>query len=316
MNRFTIIVFILVCADALSAQHQSVVSETVGNYSGIHLGMLSRSGLRSGWNSIPDTMGARSSDFVLLATVLVPVAGDITESPTFALGLEIPYLSKQFVQHSRQASSQIGIGDINVVGRYGFTFYKESETTGRRHALKGRADLIGKIKLPHIEDGRMNGQGDVDQVHLQLGSGSADGAFGFAFLTETENYFMVHGHAMYWLHTMTEGKKAGNSLDYELLLLLATLPLPVEPVGTFLPALGIKGMHRARDKSEGALMEDSGGDALTLSIGIQSLWNYLPVWGTFFMVEASYHKPVVQRVNGVQMGYGSSFSIGTRIYIK
>ena len=153
---------------------------------------------------------------------------------------------------------------------------------------------------------------------MQLGSGSTDYAFGFAFLTETEKYFMIHGHAMYWLNSprRTNGYKVGNHFDYELAFLLAVLPIEAGPVGTFLPYVGVKGMHSARDEMDGMKINDSGGDVAAFSIGVQSLWNYVAGIGTFLMFDASYQFSVMQRVNGVQMGYGSAFSAGVRVYVK
>lgn len=312
----TVAVFVVAGASVLSAQHHIASSEAAGNYSGIFVGMVSKSGLRNGWSSVPDTVGARSTERMVLATVFVPVAGDIVESSTFAVGVEIPYLSKKFEQDPNEEMSHSGVGDISMVGKYGFTFHEEVGNGSQQCSLKGRADVVGKIKFPIAEHARLTDQRSPTGHELQLGSGSKDYALGFAFLTETQKYFMVHGHAMYWINAVANGAKEGNSIDYELMFLVASLPLEVEPAGTFVPALGVQGIHTARDKMNDVVMENSGSDAILLSIGIQSLWNYLPGCHTFFMVDAAYRAPLLQRVNGVQLGYSSSFSVGIRIYVK
>ncbi len=311
----TVIVLVALGFGELCAQWHVTSSEAVGNYSSVFWGMANRSGLRSGWDAIPDTMESKSSELMLLTTVLVPIAGDITESSTFALGMEIPYASKRLTEDG-QDISLTGIGDVAFLAKYGFTIYEESAS--EQQSFKARVDLIGKIKFPSGESQSKDAQRVVLPHHVQLGSGSTDYAFGFAFLTETEKYFMIHGHAMYWLNSprRTNGYKVGNHFDYELAFLLAVLPIEAGPVGTFLPYVGVKGMHSARDNMDGMPVENSGADVVALSIGIQSLWNYVSSIGTFYMFDVSYQLPVVQRVNGVQMGYASAFSAGIRVYVK
>jgi hypothetical protein len=320
MKPFSAIILIVTLGvHEVYAQRHITSSDVAGNYSGIFFGTATRSGLRSGWDTIPDTMESRSSEFMLLSTVFVPVAGDITESPTFALGLEIPYSSKRLTQNGQQSAiggSRAGIGDIALVAKYGFTVYEEFELASEQRLLKARVDLIGKIKFPSGESHSNDAQGIVLPHHLQLGSGSTDYALGFAFLTETEKYFMIHGHAMYWLNMSANGYKAGNNFNYEIAFILATLPIDAEPVGTFLPYIGVKGMHSTRDEMDGMEINNSGGDVAALSIGVQSLWVYIQSIGTFLMVDASYQLPFVQRLNGVQMGYGASFNAGVRVYVK
>ncbi len=295
----------------LCAQWHVTSSEAVGNYSSVFLGAANRSGLRSGWKAIPDKAGNRSSELMLLTTVLVPLAGDITESSTFAIGTEIPYATKRSTENGQERASS-GISDIAFLAKYGFTIYEESDSS----PFKARVDLIGKIKVATGESDEKDAQGIHVPHHLKLGSGSTDYAFGFAFLTETQKWFMIHGHAMYWLNTSAHEHKAGNNFSYEVAFLLAALPVDAEPVGTFLPYVGLKGMHSARDEMNGMKINDSGGDVAALSIGVQSLWNYVAGIGTFLMFDASYQFPVMQRVNGVQMGYGSAFSAGVRVYVK
>ncbi len=304
----TVIVLVALGFGELCAQWHVTSSEKAGNYSSVFLGMANRLGLRSGWKAIPDKAGNRSSELMLLTTVLVPLAGDITESSTFAIGTEIPYATKRLTENGQERTSS-GISDVTFLAKYGFTIYEES-------LFKARVDLIGRIKFPSGKSQSIDAQGFHVPHHLKLGSGSTDYAFGFAFLTETQEWFMIHGHAMYWLNTSAHEHKAGNNFNYEVAFLLAALPVDAEPIGTFLPYLGLKGMHSARDEMDGMRINDSGGDVAALSIGVQSLWNYIAGIGTFLMFDASYQFPVMQRVNGVQMGYGSAFSAGVRVYVK
>jgi len=303
----------LMCVNDTHAQWHLASSEAVGNYSSVFLGMASRSGLRSGWEAIPDNAEDRSSELMLLTTVLVPIAGDITESPTFAIGMETSYANKRLTENG-QDLARSGIGDVAFLAKYGFTIYEESES--EQSPFKARVDLIGKMKVPTAESDETDAQGIHVPHHLKLGSGSTDYAFGFAFLTETQKWFMIHGHALYWLNTTAHEHKVGNNLSYELAFMLAALPIDAEPVGTFLPYVGLKGMHSARDEMNGVKMKSSGGDVVALSIGLQSLWNYVEGIGTFLLFDASYQLPVMQRVNGVQMGYSSAFNAGVRVYVK
>jgi hypothetical protein len=121
---------------------------------------------------------------------------------------------------------------------------------------------------------------------------------------------------MYWLNTPANGYKAGNGLNYELGFLLATLPIGSASIGTLLPYFGVKGMHSARTEMDGMKIANSGGNVVAISIGLQSLWWYINSIGTFLMFDASYQLPVVQRLNGAQMEYGSAFTAGVRVYVK
>ena len=311
---FATLVIGIMSARELHAQGHTAMSESVGNYSGEFFGSTSRSGLRSGWSAIRDTLESTSSEMVLLSTIYVPVSGDITESPTFSLGAEIPFSWIAHTELGRQKISRSGLGDVAVAGKYEFTVYSESMSTWLPR--KARIDLIGKVRFPTGESHSRDAQGLELPSHLQLGTGSTGFGLGVAFLTETEKYFMVHGHVLYWINTPVEQDKMGNNLHGELLFIPVPLALSLEPVGTFLPKVGISGMHFASDDMDGKEMEDSGGDVVALSFGVQSLWSYLPAIGTFWMVDASYQLPVLQRLNGVQPGYGSSFSAGFRMFVN
>lgn len=313
---FTIIFTAALVGHELCAQWHITSSEVTGNYSGVLVGMANRAGLRSGWNSIADTVGSEFFELDLLAVVLIPVSGNITESSTLALGLEVPYVSKRLVQTTGQRVANSGIGDARLVGKYGFTIYKEFSFASRRRLLKAKVDFIAKLKLPSGKSRATDIQGIALPHYVQLGTGSTDYAVGFAFLTETEKYWMIHGHAMYWLNTSANGHKEGNNFNYELRFLLVTLNIPAGPLGAFLPSIGVRGMHAAKDEGDGMRMGNSGGDVMALSVGLQSLWGYVEGIGTFLMFDASYQLPFVQRLNGVQAGYGSSLNAGVRVYLK
>lgn len=300
---------LLIGFSELPAQGHISLGEMPGDYSGQFFGLASRSGLRSGWNSIPDTAGSRISELVAITTVCIPVSGDITESATFAVGLEIPYSRKTFTKGGEQEISHSGVGDISITGKYGFTLYSEMTSGWLPH--KAKIELIGKIKLP---TGRTAGAQDV--AHLQSGSGSTDFSLGTAFLTEAGQYFMIHGHAMYRMNTSANAYRMGNTLTYELSCIPAPLALNVEPLGTFLPRLGVMGTHSLRDEMEGQEMINSGSDVLALSFGMLSLWNYVESFGTFWMVEASYQLPILQHVNGVQPGDNPHFIAGIRVFVR
>jgi hypothetical protein len=311
---FAAVVSTMFAVSELHAQSHAVSSEAAGNYSGEFFGLAGTSGLRNGRNEIPDTIGSKNSEMVLLSTLYVPVSGDITESSTFAVGVEIPYSRRIHTEHGRQQISHTGIGDIVVAGKYGFTLYDESPS--RWVPRKAKIDLIGKVKFPTGEDHTTDAQGIELPLHLQLGSGSTDVALGVAFLTETEKYFMIHGHALYWMNTSANNRKMGNAINYEVSFILAALAASVEPVGTFLPKIGVMGMHNSMDEMNGMVMNNSGSDVQALSIGVQSLWSYVQTIGSFWMIDASYQLPIFQRMTGVQPGYMPSFSLGLRIFVK
>lgn len=310
-KRFATATLVLIFGVAESlAQSPHTASEFPGSYSGIFLGTMNRVGLRSGWSAIPDTSGSKSSELALLTSVFLPVAGDITESSTFGVGLEIPYSRTKLSQKNEQHVSRAGINELTLLTKFGFTIYEELE----HRSLKAKVDIIGKIKFPI--DGNESERPEGMTVPHQAGSSATNFALGFAFHTETEKYFMIHGHALHWINTASHQNRTGNQFDYGLAFLLAILPIDAGPLGTFLPSVGVSGMHAAMGRMNGTVIENSGGEVAMLTLGTQSLWNYIATIGTFVMFDASYHLPILQRLNGIQRGYGSAFNIGLRVYVK
>jgi hypothetical protein len=304
----------MMCVSELHSQGHTAMSEMAGNYSGEFFDLTSRSGLRSGWNAIRDTLEGNRSEMTWLSTIYIPVSGDITESPTFAVGAEIPFSWIAFTEIGLPKMSRSGLGDVALTGKYEFAVYSESTSTWLPR--KAKIDFIGKIKFPTGDTHGIDARGLASPDDLQLGGGSTDFAVGVAFLTETEEYFMVHGHVLYWINTPADHDKMGNTFNYELSFIPVPLSVSLEPLGTFLPKLGISGMHSEPDDMNGDKVENSGGDVIALSVGVLSLWSYLPAIGTFWMVDASYQLPILQRLNSVQIGYGSSITAGLRIFVK
>jgi len=300
-----VVFLILLCWKEAVAQWHIHASEAAGNYSSAFWCMSLRNRLLENGHGVNTPTTHRNSEMVFLPTFLIPL------SEEFALGAEVPYYVRSLTEDSESRQKWEGFGDISLLAKYTFTVYEEFHLLSKDHLLKARISLITKIKLPTAAHDAVDSHRAPLPHDLQLGTGSTDISLGFAFLTETEEYFMIHGHLMYRMNTRTKDFKEGNALDYELRYIFARIPL-----GIFYPSVGLRGTVAAKNSIGSENIQDSGGHLLFLSPGIQTLWSYLDFAGMFFMVEVSGQFPLLQKLNGTQLGYAYSLNAGVRVYFR
>lgn len=286
-----------------AAQLHTSVSESAGNYSSAFWSFSLRNRLPADQQQMGSLNTVGNSVTVFLPTLLVPL------SEVVALGAEIPYYVKRVT--GDRAFSQRGFGDVSLIAKYTFKLYEQFQLRSKSYLLKARISLLAKLKLPTARHDAVNASGTLLPHDLQLGTGSTDATVGLAFLTETHKYFMIHGHLMYRVNTRASGFKGGNALDYELRYIFARIP-----IGILYPSLGLRGCFTAENTMGTEKVADSGGHVLFLSPGIQTLWMYLDVAGMFLTVEVSGQVPLVQRLNGAQLGYGYALNAGVRSYFR
>lgn len=188
-----------------------------------------------------------------------------------------------------------GLGDVAILGRYTFL---------RKHTLDSTttiACLFG-IKLPTGKTNSKTEDGmEFLDSHLQLGTGSTDFLAGLSF-NHTVQRFSLSANLLGTV--TTEGKtgdkdhKFGNMLNYDITAKYRVHPgTAIGPVGPQLfLALGLNGELRAREKEEGVRVDDSGGNTIYLSPGIQVV--VAPHWA----FEFSYQHAIYHNLNGTQLG--------------
>lgn len=313
--RTAAIALIVVCTTESNGQWHSLSTEFTGNYSSITWGVIERAGLRSGWNSIPNPSGTSSTEMHVLTAIAFPL-GDVTETSTLGLGLEIPYVRNRYTGAGSQVIVRSGFDDLILAGKYSFTLEDESGLSQLLQLRSTRVAVLGKLKLPTAHAGQGSAESAMELSHASAGNGSVGFGLGFAFNTETGDACMIHGHALYWFSLPGNTYRMGNSAMYELSVLVPPLRLEAEPVCTVVPHVGVMGMNAASDARMNSTAQNTGADAYVAVVGIQSLWKYIDVVGSLWMFDLSYRFAIAQRVNGVQLGYGSSAVCTARLYVR
>ena len=234
----------------------------------------------------------------------VPAAVVYGANPKLSLIAVIPTVSRtseKTDEGRRLSDTDTGIGDITVFGKYRF-YKKDAFLRSRQFALQ-----LG-VKLPTGADDLNDSQGNRFPAPLQLGSGSVDYRLVLTF-TEAHNRWQFFGDAGYMLRTEANDFKFGNVLNYD-----ATAKFRVYPAryGNKFPAhdlfvfLEVNGAAVQKAESSGSKVDNSGGHEIFLAPGFQ-----------FFLlqnliIEAGVQVPVLQNLNGTQLGTDFSFRSGFR----
>lgn len=256
--------------------------------------------LKEGTESITDPQDQAVTTFEEDVTAVSGLTGD------FTLGLTLPILQRRLrfdtAAGERRTISADGLGDLTLVGAY--RFY-------RRDVARGTTQLsfLGGLKLPTGATALTGA--DLPQLTgtpgtrlpptLQLGSGSVDGIVGLAAFQNLDRlsfYADVQGKLN------TEGAQdfqAGNRLFYDV-----TVDYVLLPRRNLFLILELNGVHTGRAEQAGRTVEDSGGDLLFLSPGLQYL--LIPP----LILEGSVQVPLLRHPNGRQLVPDYSVVVGLR----
>ncbi len=211
---------------------------------------------------------------------------------------KFPYLDKERKTENGGATERLkttGFGDASLTLKY-LVFQKDAlkETT--------RATIVGGVKLP-------TGNDDKEGLPrpFQLGSGSFDYLAG-ATLTHVKGRGAVSADLVYTLKTEAGGFKFGDTVKYDLALGFRLLPAvyrtyPAKQLNLYLE---FNGTYARRNELNGAGVDNSGGNTVFLSPGIQ----FIPA--RTFLVEASLQIPVLEDLNGTQLETDYAFLVGFR----
>lgn len=187
-----------------------------------------------------------------------------------------------------------GLGDVALIGRYGFYKKHTLDTTTAVAGLLGVKFATGKT------DGRTEPGPEFLDSHLQLGTGSTDYILGVS-LNHSIRSFSVSANLLGTV--TTEGRfgetkhRFGNAVNYDVTAKYRVYPADPGSKGPqFFIALGVNGELREREKTAGVTDPNSGGNTTYLSPGIQAV--VAPHW----VFELSYQQAIYHNLYGIQLG--------------
>jgi len=223
------------------------------------------------------------------------------------LGFAVPYLDKRMESTSagqRTAVTNRGLGDTTVFGKY--QFYQEDRPGGTTR-MTGKLGL----KVPTGKDDARDTAGALLSPGLQLGSGSWD-VSGGVVMTHLYQRWGVNTNLVYMLNNEAKNFEKGDALRYDVSGALRLLPWIYEeyPSPQFNLILELNGTFALKDRVRRASDPNSGGHTLLFSPGLQFMG------GRDWLVDVSYQMPVVQALNGTQLGLDHTWTVGFLVYLR
>lgn len=208
----------------------------------------------------------------------------------FAGIMTVPYLNKELRTVSgteRVIREDSGIGDISLLMKY--KVYKQDSL-----GATSRLSLIGGLELPTGQSGETDALGKLPRTR-QLGSGSWDPIVGVAYTQATfddEWDFNV----TYQFNTEATKFEFGDVLKYTVAYQKRVWPWQLPERGLYTQlnlVLEANGEWAQKNRSSGSEVDNSGGNTIFLSPGLQ-------VAARSTIVEVSVQLPAIQTLNGNQ----------------
>ena len=186
-----------------------------------------------------------------------------------------------------------GIGDMSLLARY--TFF-------RHHTLDSTLflALTAGVKLPTGSTDGRNDDGNFLDAHIQPGTGSTDGLFGFGF-NYAKGKYSLSGNILASIAGEGEfgntSHQFGDAVNYDITGRYRIYPATIGQSSTqvFL-SMGLAGETRQRELENNVKVFDSGGTTLYATPGLQI--NFAEHWVTEF----TYQHAVYHNLFGTQLG--------------
>ena len=229
----------------------------------------------------------------------VKAIGQYQIMPDATIAVVIPYLEKRRKVTSggtTSVRSTSGLGDVRVTGKY--RFWHKDEPFGVTQAA-----VFGGLEVPTGSDGERDNVGGLLPISLQLGSGSVDPFFGAA-VGKTGRTHSLEGGAQYQINTKGEEFELGDTVRYDLTYQYQIFPPQIENSQLNL-TVELNGKHVEKHELAGRKLNNSGGDTIFVSPGLQFLINTV-------VVEGSVQLPIVQELNGTQPETDYNVLLGLR----
>ena len=210
----------------------------------------------------------------------------------------IAFLDKRMIRTldgTRESRGAAGLGDLKLLAKYQFVQHDTKRSSFRM-------TYLGGLKLP-------TGRADTTlPAPLQLGTGSYDFIAG-SIATYVRDRWGLNAEAIFNKNTKAHDYQFGDILSLNLALGYRFFPRVYEiypsPYSTVYLEL-LTQFSGKNLKQEAELDNNTGGKIVFLSPGIQY------VLSRTLLVEASVQYPVVQDLNGTQLGTDFSINVGIR----
>ncbi|MDV2495542.1 MAG: transporter [bacterium] len=229
----------------------------------------------------------------------VKAIGQYQIMPDATIAVVIPYLEKRRKVTSggtTSVRSTSGLGDVRVTGKY--RFWHKDEPFGVTQAA-----VFGGLEVPTGSDGERDNVGGLLPISLQLGSGSVDPFVGAA-VGRTGRTHSLEGGAQYQINTKGEEFELGDTVRYDLTYQYQIFPPQIENSQLNL-TVELNGKHVEKHELAGRKLNNSGGDTIFVSPGLQFLINTV-------VFEGSVQLPIVQELNGTQPETDYNVLLGLR----
>ncbi len=228
-----------------------------------------------------------------LTTTLWPVVVPYNLTTKGVAGIIVPTVFKE-MQRGGETVSSSGLGDISIFAKYVVLQIDRHQQTFR---------LAPKLVL------KLSKNADEKEIPA-LGSGSTDIAMG-AVAAWLKGRLGFYGDGLYTITGESNGRQIGNGLEYNLALAYRLSPViyrtyPARQTNVYLE---FNGWWKGRDKIQSQDILDSGGQVLFVAPGIQ----YIPL--RQLLGEISLQLPVLDELNGVQMGPDWTVNAGIRVLL-
>lgn len=223
------------------------------------------------------------------------------------IGLSVPYLDKRMeitVGNQRKVFTNRGMGDATLFSKV--QFYQKDRRGGTTR-MTGKLGL----KVPTGKEDARDESGALLAPGLQLGSGSWDIPIGVV-ITHLYQLWGINTNLVYQINNESNGFEKGDMFRYDLSGSIRLLPIVYEEYPS--PQLNLiaelNGTLAAKDRNHDITDPNTGGHTLLFSPGLQF------IGGRDWLINISYQLPIVQNLNGSQLGLNQTWTVGFLLYLR
>lgn len=227
----------------------------------------------------------------ITATVF-PVVIPYNPTTDLLVGVKIPTINVN-LKATGSTRESFGLGDIEIFAKY---LLFQIDGLGETFRVAGK----GSVKLA---------TGSTTIVP-PLGSGTVDYSVG-AVAAWIGLKYGVYGDVFYSFNGSSDELSRGNSLTYNAAFGYRLIPAVYEtyPTQVVNLYLELNGKYATRDRLSGQEAQDSGGNEVFVSPGIQ----YIP--SRILLIESSVQLPILNSLNGTQVGTDFVANLGVRVLL-
>jgi len=227
-----------------------------------------------------------------ISATTFPIAIPYNVTTDLLVGVIVP-VRNITIKSTGSTRKSFGLGDVEVLAKY---LLLQVDRKGKTFRVAGKSS----VKLA-------TGSKNIDPP---LGSGTVDYSLGTVAAWIGLKYG-VYGDVSYSFNGSSNGLSHGNSLTYNAAFGYRLIPAvydtyPTQVVNLYLE---LNGKYASRNKLIGQEVANSGGNEVFVSPAIQ----YIP--SRILLVEGSVQIPIVNSLNGTQLGTDFMVNLGVRVLL-